>query len=103
MLSTATSGPLGPTANAPSVTLPLRFIIAALLALVLGVAALAVRPDVLATYHYNQYVIAITHLFVLGWVATVVMGSVYQLVPVALETRLHSERLANIHFVLHVV
>lgn len=97
------SNQLGATANAPSVTLPLRFILASLVALVLGVIALALRPDVLATYHYNQYVISITHLFVLGWIATVVMGSVYQLVPVALETRLYSERLAAIQFVLQVI
>ena len=49
----------------------------------------------LATYHYNQYVIAATHLFVLGWICSVIMGAMYQLVPVALETRLHSERLAR--------
>jgi hypothetical protein len=61
------------------------------------------RPDVLATYHYNQYVIAITHLFVLGWICSVIMGAMYQLVPVALETQLHSERLARWHFVLHLV
>jgi hypothetical protein len=31
------------------------------------------------------------------------MGAMYQLVPVALETRLYSERLARWHFVCHVV
>jgi len=31
------------------------------------------------------------------------MGAMYQLVPVALETRLHSERLARWHFVAHLV
>jgi len=25
-------------------------------------------PDLLATYHYNQYIIAVTHLFVLGFI-----------------------------------
>src|SRR5690606_36539429 len=58
---------------------------------------------VLATYHYNQHVIALTHLFVLGWITTIVMGAMYQLVPVALETRLYSERLAKWQFVFHVV
>lgn len=90
-------------ANAPSVALPLQFILTGLLALLGGVAGLIFRPDVLATYHYNQYVIALTHLFVLGWICTVVMGAVYQLVPVALETRLHSERLARWQFIFHVV
>ena len=57
----------------------------------------------LAGYHYNQYVIAATHLFVLGWICSVVMGAMYQLVPVALETKLYSERLARWQFVFHVV
>ena len=88
--------------HAPSVAIPLRFVVTGILSLLVGVVWLAVRPDILATYHYNQYVIAVTHLFVLGWISSVIMGAMYQLVPVALETRLHSERLARWHFVLHL-
>src|SRR5690349_11394679 len=90
-------------AHAPSVSLPLRFIITGMLSLFTGAAWLVARPDILANYHYNQYVIAVTHLFVLGWICSVIMGAMYQLVPVALETRLHSERLARWHFVLHTI
>ena len=85
------------TAHAPSVALPLAFALTGIITLWVGLIWLAFRPDTLATYHYNQYVIALTHLFVLGWGSTVVMGAVYQLVPVALETRLHSEKLALVH------
>jgi cbb3-type cytochrome oxidase subunit 1 len=74
-----------------------------LVALSVGAIWLAARPDLLATYHYNQYVIAATHLFVLGWICSVVMGAMYQLVPVALETRLYSERLAKWQFAFHLV
>lgn len=91
------------SALAPAVTLPLRFVLTGVLSLLGGLGLLAVRPDILATYHYNQYVVAATHLFVLGFVSSIVMGAVYQLVPVALETRLHSERLAKWQFVFHVV
>jgi hypothetical protein len=90
-------------ARAPSASLPLRFIAAGMLSLFIGVGWLVVRPDVLVTYHYNQYVIALTHLFVLGWICSVVMGAMYQLVPVALETKLFSPRLARWHFALHVI
>src|SRR6266581_1770751 len=92
---------LGP--HAPSILIPLRFLLTGLLALFLGVILLVLRPELLAAYHYNQYVIAVTHLFVLGWISTVVMGSMYQLVPFALETRLFSERLARWQFVCHLV
>jgi hypothetical protein len=89
--------------HAPSVTLPLRFMITGMLALVTGVILLVLRPAMLATYHYNQYVIAATHLFVLGWICTIVMGAMYQLVPVALETKLYSEKLAAWQFAFHLV
>ena len=66
-----------------------------------GMVWLVARPDILATYHYNQYVIAVTHLFVIGWICSVVMGATYQLVPVALETRLHDERATKWHLLVH--
>jgi cbb3-type cytochrome oxidase subunit 1 len=90
-------------ARSPSVGLPLRFVLTGLAALAAGVALLIAWPDILATYHYNQYVVAATHLFVLGFVCSVVMGAMYQLVPVALEVRLHSERLAKVQFIFHVI
>jgi len=93
--------PLG--ANAPSVALPFAFVLTGLLALFTGAGWLVARPAMLATYHYNQYVIAVTHLFVLGWICSLVMGAMYQLVPVALETRLYSEKLAWVQWAFHVV
>ena len=97
------TGGFGPNANAPSIVLPLQFVLSGLVALGLGVALVIARPDILATYHYNQYVIATTHVFVLGFIGSIVMGALYQLVPVALETRLYSERLAHVHFWFHLV
>ncbi|HEV2391493.1 MAG TPA: cbb3-type cytochrome c oxidase subunit I [Verrucomicrobiae bacterium] len=90
-------------ATAPSVTLPLIFTLTGLLALCVGIVWLVIQPSILATYHYNQNVIAATHLFVLGWICSVVMGAMYQLVPVALETKLYSEKLARWQFAFHVV
>jgi hypothetical protein len=97
------SSPIGFSPHAPSVSLPLRFMVTGLLALFTGVASLLVRPEMLATYHYNQYVIATTHLFVLGWICTIVMGAMYQLVPVALETKLYSEKLAAVQYLFQLV
>jgi len=94
---------LAPGQNGPSVLLPLRFMVTGVLALCIGAVVMFLRPDLLATYHYNQYVIGVTHLLVLGWLLTIVMGAMYQLVPVALETRLYSERLARWQFLFHVI
>jgi hypothetical protein len=93
----------GPAKSSSSVTLPLAFMLTGLAALIVGAAWLVARPAMLATYHYNNWVIAATHLFVLGWICSVVMGAMYQLVPVALETSLYSEKLARWHFAFHVV
>src|SRR6476659_2081537 len=102
------SAKFGPTtkpfgAHAPSVALPLAFILTGVLALCVGTMWLVFKPELLATYHYNQHVIAVTHLFVLGWICSIVMGAMYQLVPVALETKLHSEKLAWCQFVFHTL
>ncbi|HVU27129.1 MAG TPA: hypothetical protein VHG71_05265 [Verrucomicrobiae bacterium] len=86
-----------------SIALPLSFILAGLLALFTGASWLVLQPEILAAYHYNANAIAATHLFALGWLCSVVMGAMYQLVPVALETKLFSERLAKIQFVFHIV
>lgn len=86
-----------------AVSLPLRFMLLGLASLFLGVILLVLRPELLATYHYNQHVVAVTHLFTLGFVTSIIMGAMYQLVPVALETKLHSARLAKWQFVFHFI
>lgn len=90
---TPATQPFGTTT--PSSTLPLLFTITGLLALFFSAGWLVARPEILARYHYSPGAIALTHLFVLGWLGFIVMGAMYQLVPVALETKLFSERLAE--------
>ena len=89
--------------KAPSVWLSLAFVLAGLISLFIGVVWLLADPTLLTRYHYGQSVIAVTHLFVLGWICSIVMGSMYQLVPVALETKLYSERLARCQFAFHII
>jgi hypothetical protein len=98
--ATGTS-PLG--LNAPAIKLPLAFMLTGLAALSVGASWIVIQPSILASYHYNQNVVALTHLFVLGWICSIVMGAMYQLVPVALETKLYSERLARWQFAFHLV
>ena len=99
----ARASTLDPRPSTTSIRLPLAFILTGLAALLLGAGGLVAQPSILASYHYNQYVIALTHLFVLGFLGSIVMGAMYQLVPVALETKLYSERLARWQFAFHLV
>ncbi len=87
----------------PSLTIPAGFFALGLASLAAAVAWLAFRPDLLAQYHYGPQVVALTHLYVLGFLSSIAMGAGYQLVPVALETRLRSERLAWIHLACHTI
>lgn len=70
--------------------------------LVLGAVWLVAEPELLTAYHYRPHTVAATHLLILGFILSVVMGSVYQLVPVALETKLFSEKLARWHAAFHL-
>ena len=87
----------------PRAALPLIFMLSGVMALAGALLWIMVRPEILSTYHYNQYVIAATHLVVLGFVSSVIMGAMYQLAPVALETQLFSRRLAWTHLAVHMV
>ena len=73
--SRSIAGPGQAGRRAPSVRLPLAFILVGLLALFVGAGWLLAEPTLLSTYHYNQHVIAVTHLLVLGWICSVVMGA----------------------------
>jgi hypothetical protein len=89
------------TDRSPTIGLSLCFVLAGVVSLVIGVILIIAFPEILATYHYNQRVVAVTHLLVLGFMGSVVMGALYQLVPVALETSLHSVRPGRWHWACH--
>ncbi|HVW14908.1 MAG TPA: hypothetical protein VHB54_13825 [Mucilaginibacter sp.] len=53
------------------------------------------------TGHYFQpHILAVTHLAALGWGTCIIFGACYQLVPVVLETELHSIKLSWLSFSL---
>ncbi len=84
------------TKHAPDVRLPLVHILSGALAAVLGgLCLLAWAPGLLAQPLGDFHTLAVTHLFTLGWLAMTLTGASYQLVPVVLEVRLPSERLAR--------
>ena len=89
--------------KAASVRLPLCFVLAGIASLLVGGGFLTVQPDLLATYHYTPHMIAMTHLFVLGFISSIVMGAMYQLVPVTLQVQLYSDRLVIFQFGAHTV
>lgn len=79
----------------PSIWVPLRYLATAQAAFLLAVTGALFHPEDLADHYYLSHTFALAHLITLGWISMTIMGAAYQLVPVALEARLYSERLAR--------
>ena len=85
--------------HAPDVKIPLAHILTGVVAALLGGLLLFWQGPTLLRQPVGEFhALALTHLFTLGWLAMTVTGATYQLVPVVLEVRLPSERLARIGY-----
>jgi hypothetical protein len=91
------------TANAPSSKIVIPHFIAGALSFLIVAILLAISTPELLTAYYNNKLIAITHIIILGWASMMVFGALYQLIPVVYETSLYSEKLASITFWLFVI
>jgi len=91
------------TKNAPSpnVILP-YFSFGALSFMVASVVLFIVAPDL--TRHYlSPRLLTLTHILILGWISMIIFGALYQLIPVVMEVKLYSEKLAVISFFLFAI
>ncbi len=88
------------TKNAPSpnVVLP-YFAFGAISFLVASIVLFIAAPD-LTNHYLSPRLLTLTHLLVLGWITMIIFGALYQLIPVVMEVKLHSEKLAVITFFL---
>lgn len=91
------------TAQAPSskIVIP-HFIVGGISFLVVAILLAFSTPELLTVYFDNK-LIAITHIAVLGWASMIVFGALYQLIPVVYETALYSEKLAILTFWLFLI
>jgi len=99
------SGPAAGLAasKAPPFLLPGEHFAAALAFLVLGtIGATVIAPEIAAGAFPSPRVVAVTHLFTLGWITTSIMGALYQFLPVALGEPIRSARAAHAGFWLYV-
>lgn len=82
--------------RSPSFWLPLAHFLLGITCLGIGMLGLAVTgADVLGS-SWNPRLLALTHLFTLGWVLPMIMGASYQMIPVVLHSRVASEPLAEL-------
>lgn len=79
----------------PSATLPLAYLVVAAMAFVLAALSLPALGAELTGHYYHPRLLALVHVVALGWITLAIMGASYQLIPVAIERPLWSERLAR--------
>ena len=87
--------PIRGAAAPPSVTLPLAYLGAAAMAFVLAALSLPALGAELTGHYYHPRLLALVHVVALGWITLAILGASYQLIPVAIERPLWSERLAR--------
>jgi hypothetical protein len=80
--------PRAAAAGDPPTALPLAALLLGALALAAGASALALRPALLASAAPTPAFLALTHVVTLGYVALLFAGTLQQLLPVLLVTRL---------------
>lgn len=92
----------GPVKNtSPGVVLP--FYIYAAVSFFVSAILLIFSSQAFTGHYFHPQTLAVTHSMALGWGTMIILGASHQLVPVMIEGRLFSERLAVVSFVLAAV
>lgn len=91
------------TAKAPSSKIVIPHFIAGGVSFLVVAILLAFSTEELSSVYFDNRLIAITHIAVLGWASMIVFGALYQLIPVVYETALFSEKLAKLTFWLFLI
>ncbi|VAX29023.1 hypothetical protein MNBD_IGNAVI01-3036 [hydrothermal vent metagenome] len=86
------------TAYAPPFKIVAKYFIAAIIDFVILNFLLMLNYEDITGFYFQPKILAITHMLTLGWISMTIFGALFQLVPVVLETKLFSEKLADIQF-----
>lgn len=76
----------------------LPFYIYASLGFLLGTILLLCNTVDIGTHYFNPHILAITHTMALAWGTMIIFGASHQLLPVLVEGKLDSDRLAYLTF-----
>ncbi|WP_262248308.1 cytochrome C oxidase subunit I [Parapedobacter soli] len=76
----------------------LPFYIYASLGFLLGSLLLLFTTDAVGAHHFNPQTLAVTHTMALAWGTMIIFGASHQLLPVLVEGKLDSDRLAYLTF-----
>ncbi|MBZ0200950.1 MAG: hypothetical protein K8H86_13855 [Ignavibacteriaceae bacterium] len=90
------------SAYAPPFRIVAKCFIAAIASFVILTFLLLIEHSVIVGHHFNPKILSINHIATLGWITMIIFGAMFQLVPVVLETKLFSEKLAEIQFWIYL-
>src|ERR1035437_1791111 len=86
------------TQKAPPANIVLPHYAFASIAFLVLTVLLFFSADSFIGHYFNPKLLTLTHIVVLGWVTMIIFGSLYQLLPVILNSQLFSNLLAHITF-----
>ncbi|MDP3352663.1 MAG: hypothetical protein Q8S44_02865, partial [Flavobacteriaceae bacterium] len=81
------------TQKAPNPSLVTPHFVIGGVSIILFAFILMLNPEILLLHYFNPTLLTATHLLVLGFITTICFGALYQLIPVILDVKLHSEKL----------
>ena len=90
------------SAYAPPLKIVAKYFFAAMISFVILNFLLLLNSSSIYGHHFQPKILSINHIATLGWITMIVFGAMFQLVPVVLETKLFSERLAEIQFWIYL-
>lgn len=91
------------SAYAPPFKIVAKYFAAAIIFFVILNLMLLLNYSLIAGHHFQPKILSINHIATLGWITMIIFGAMFQLVPVVLETKLFSEKLAEIQFWIYLV
>ncbi len=87
------------TKNAPSPSVVLPHYAYGAVAFIVAAILLFFTADDIALSYMTPKVLSIIHVLILGWITMIIFGALYQLIPVVMELKLFSEKLAMASFI----
>lgn len=78
----------------------LPFYLYASLSFVIATVFLFLSSEAFLNHYFHPQILAITHIMALGWATMIILGAGHQLVPVLIEGKLYSNKLAYTSFFL---
>lgn len=86
------------TAYAPPFSIVLKYFFTGIFSFFILNLLLVLNYNTFTGYHFQPKILALTHIATLGWITMVIFGALFQLIPVILQVKLFSEKLAEIQF-----